>query len=195
MFTAELTPKISDFHYDEICTVVGTSMDDSTALSLDCVVPNGIQWSPQALEINVDPTWTPPPVGTQLRLRLFDSDFDGSGFLWKSWRFDLLDSGTLVAGMIRDNAGGSVEDYADWALATTIIWDGCTDTCGDWHSLWLRMSLDEDTVTMYPGDRCTLGDYQIWLREARGNDCSAPPAEFYGTEMLILNTRLNQGGP
>jgi hypothetical protein len=73
-------------------------------------------------------------------------------------------------------------------LPTEIIWDGCVDVCGDAHNLWLHMNIDGQSINMFPGDRCPVGGYQVWLQAAWGYDCSDVVTSGYSTEVLVLNT-------
>lgn len=188
-FTAHLGPLLLNYHYDETCTIDFISATEPPVVHFDCVVPDDLMWAPQTLEIVVDPKWTPPPVGTKLRLRLYHTVWDGAGGWWTSWRLDLLESGTLVAAMITDVAGGSPWTYVEWGLATEIIWDGCVDVCDELHPLWMHMAIGGESVNMFPGDRCLLGNYQIWLQEAWGYDCDGHVLLLYeGTDVLVLNT-------
>jgi hypothetical protein len=189
-FTAHLGPLVTDYHYDDTCTLDFINTIGPT-VHLDCVDPDDLNLAPQTLEIVVDPEWTPPPVGTKLRLRSYHTDLDGAGGWWTSWRLDLLESGTLVAAMITDMAGGLPWTYVEWGLATEIIWDGCVDVCGEPHPLWMHMSIDGESVNMFPGDRCTLGNYQLWLRTAWGMDCGEIVYGVEGTEVLVLNTSFS----
>jgi len=133
-------------------------------------------------------------MGTMLRVRRYYSDFDGNEGMWESWRIELLDSGMLVAGMITDTAdfgGDSVSSYAEWLLPTENVWDWdncfeeCVDSEGVFDDQWLRMSSGGESVTMFPGDRCDVGEFRIWLESAYGHPCE----EFgdVGADVLALN--------
>ena len=185
-----VTPGASYPQYDGLCVVADASIDGPTFIELDCELGNPYS-TPRTIEISTEPAWAPPAIGTELRMRVDYRDYDGQKNIWHSWRLERADSGVLVAGMIWDVSGGSASDYDEWTLPTAVIWDGCTEDCANWHGIWLRMSLDAESVAMFGGDICDLGDFRIWLQEASGAGCDDNDIGLvYATRLLVLNTNV-----
>jgi hypothetical protein len=183
-FTAAKLPAESwAVDYDTQCEVVSSNMDGPTIIDLACDIQDNQTWNEHSIQIDVEPKWTPPAPGTMVRFRRYQAYDEGGFGSWHVWRLDELDSGTLIAAMMEDHSQGSL---IEWVPQVEVIWDGCVDTCGMLHDLWVRVTVGCEVTTMFSGDQCTIDGYEVRLKNAQGVDCDETGGGHRLLDLLIL---------